>query len=68
LTFPFEQQLVGDVDHAVVHAPQCGRPEGRHQDAMGRAPARLSGLGGEQPVPAEVAHAAQRPVQLLVEA
>jgi hypothetical protein len=68
LAFPLEQQLVGDVDHAVEHLTQRGRAERGHQDPVRLAPVRLLGPRGEQPVAGEVAHLQQRPGQGLVEA
>ncbi|GAA3352436.1 hypothetical protein GCM10020366_02070 [Saccharopolyspora gregorii] len=67
LAFPLEQQLLGDVGHAVEHGAQRGGAERGHQDAVRGLPVRFLGPRGEQPVAREVADVDQGGAEGLVE-
>ena len=65
---PLEHQLLGDVEHHRVIALHRAVAEVRQQDVVRLRPVRLRGVGGEQPVAGDRAHAAQRAAHGLVEA
>ena len=64
---PLGHELVGDVEHALVVGLHHAVREGRQQDVVRLLPVGLLGLGGEQRVAAQHAHAAQRAAHGLVE-
>ena len=65
---PFLHELLGDIDHARVIGLHGAVAERLQQDVVRLAPVRLGGVGGEQAVAADRAHAAQRAAHRLVEA
>ena len=65
---PFLHQLLGDIDHARVIGLHGAVAERLQQDVVRLAPVRLVGIGGEQAVAADRAHAPQWPAHRLVEA
>ncbi len=65
---PFVDELLGDIDHARVIGLHGAVAEGLEQDVVRLAPVRLPGVGGEQAVAADRAHAPQRTAHGLVEA
>ena len=65
---PFGDQLLGDVEHALVVGLHHAMREGGQQDVVRLLPVGLLRLGGEQRVAAQHAHPAQRTAHRLVEA
>ena len=58
-TLPLGDELVGDVEHALVVGLHHAMREGRQQDVVRLLPVGLLRLGGEKGVAAQHAHAAQ---------